>query len=140
MELISKEDAIKAIKSLCMYDGEIAQHIWSSDAMDAIRGVPARVTSMRADGGPRVLAREEIGDSGAGWMEKWFMGDEEDDDYKALFHVAWAEGYTVELDERSCPSYGKLDDMVDYNRSFGWRVWTEKPTWKLIYNTPWGKA
>lgn len=189
MTLINREDAIKAIKNLCLGDGEIAQHIWSSDAMDAIRGVPTMITGPAmifkrqgavreeiqklrkeiehrflaavgnwekdvylnidearkvlkylGDEGPRVLAPEEIGDSGAGWMEKWFYGDEEGDDYKALFHVAWAEGYTVELDERSCPSYGKLGDLVDYNRSFGWRVWTEKPTWKLMYDTPWGKA
>lgn len=189
MTLINREDAIKAIKNLCLGDGEIAQYIWSTDAMDAIRGVPTMITGPAmifkrqdavredikklrkeiehrflaavgnweedvylnidearkvlkylADDGPRVLAPEEIGDSGSGWMEKWFMGDEEDDDYKALFHVAWAGGFTVELDGSSCPSYGKLDDLADYNRTFGWRVWTEEPTRKLMCDTPWGKA
>ena len=38
--MITKEDAIKAIKKVCMYDGETPQMIWSTDAMDAVRGLP----------------------------------------------------------------------------------------------------
>ena len=38
--MITKEDAIKAIKKCCMFDGETPQMIWSTDAMDAIRGLP----------------------------------------------------------------------------------------------------
>ena len=38
--MITKEDAIKAIKSVCMFDGETPQMIWSTDAMDAVRGLP----------------------------------------------------------------------------------------------------
>lgn len=38
--MITKEEAIRAIKRLCMYDGETPQMIWSTDAMDAVRKIP----------------------------------------------------------------------------------------------------
>ena len=43
MELISREDAISAIKALCMSD--TPQMIWSSDAIDAIMKVEAMVSA-----------------------------------------------------------------------------------------------
>lgn len=38
--MIEKEAAIRAIKRLCMFDGETPQMIWSTDAMDAVRQLP----------------------------------------------------------------------------------------------------
>lgn len=47
--MITKEEAIRAIKRLCMYDGETPQMIWSTDAMDAVRKIPESSAWIRCE-------------------------------------------------------------------------------------------
>lgn len=39
-DLIRREDAIKAIKRICGWDGETPEMIWSTDAIVAIKAIP----------------------------------------------------------------------------------------------------
>ncbi len=92
---------------------------------------------MKADLAPHVLSLDEVlGSCGSGWCENWFPADEEDGTPEGIevCPVAWCHGSCM-FDSASVTEREAL--IRCYNKRYGMRFWSDKPTDQQRDNVPW---
>ena len=86
---------------------------------------------------PRVLTLDEVlTTSGAGWVEIWFSADDNDGEpeSKELMECAWCKGNYLTTDG----DFSDSDYLSNnYNKHYGVRIWSAKPTPEEQEATPW---
>lgn len=77
---------------------------------------------------PRVISLDELNTtSGAGWIEVWLEGDPDEgmEEEKFLTECGWCKGnYITDDGDFSIADY----IQTHYNKKYGIRIWTAKPT------------
>lgn len=77
---------------------------------------------------PRVISLDELNTtSGAGWLEVWLEGDPDEGmkEEKFLIECGWCKGnYITDDGDFSIADY----IQTHYNKKYGIRIWTAKPT------------
>ena len=82
----------------------------------------------------RVMAIGEIRSAGAGWLETWLRGDDEDPECKVVDECAFVN-WNVMIWDGSTVSAPKLKKW--YNKPYGMRIWNNKPTETEQKEVPW---
>lgn len=86
---------------------------------------------------PRLLAFQDVmRGCGGGWAEQWFQPDPEEgtDEYKELTPVAWCKGNLI-FEDGDSQDRDNLKRM--YNKKYGTRIWSARPTDTQMEAIPW---
>lgn len=78
---------------------------------------------------------------GHGWMETWLPAEEAGtkEDVHELVEICWCRGATLEVDAYGAASTGTVATLAqDYDRPYGVRIWSIKPTPALMRAMAWG--
>ena len=87
------------------------------------------------DGAPRVVTLDElINGVGIGYEENWLKGEDGEEDSFVLDECAWCKGGVV-VNDSEIVSRAALERL--YNRPYGLRVWSRKPSAGQREKTPW---
>ena len=87
------------------------------------------------DGTPHVVTLDElINGAGVGYEENWLKGEDGEEDSFVLDECAWCKGGVV-VNDSEIVSRAALERL--YNRPYGLRVWSRKPSEEQREKTPW---
>lgn len=87
------------------------------------------------DDAPHVVPLDElITSAGVGYEENWLRGEDGEEDSFVLDECAWCKGGVV-VNDSEIVSRAALERL--YNRPYGLRVWSRKPSAEQREKTPW---
>lgn len=93
------------------------------------------VDAESVDGAPHVVPLDElINGVGIGYEENWLRGEDGEEDSFVLDECAWCKGGVV-VNDSDIVSRAALERL--YNRPYGLRVWSRKPSAEQREKTPW---
>lgn len=72
-----------------------------------------------------IATLEDLNGNGHGWLEWWFMGDDEDPERKVLTECMWLNGGVFTFDH---VAIGTEYLRRWYGKKYGMRIWKVKPT------------